>query len=112
MDARLKVLEKYKHLFDGKDMLDIGCNTGHLTLAIARDFRPNRVVGMDIDRSLINAARSNIRHYVNCGKKDKFFPVSMPIVYGPIDVLGVNEEKGFPHNISFVQVSIWFIKFF
>ncbi|XP_054285435.1 7SK snRNA methylphosphate capping enzyme-like [Macrosteles quadrilineatus] len=102
-DTRLRLFEKHKHLFEGKDVLDIGCNTGHLTLAVARDLRPNRVVGMDIDRSLIKAARSNIRHYVNCGREDKFFPVSMPIVYGPIEIPGVNEEKGFPHNITFVH---------
>lgn len=103
-DVRLKVLEKHKDLFRGKDVLDIGCNTGHLTLVIARDFRPNKVVGIDIDRTLIKIARTNIKHYVNCGKKDKFFPVSMPIIFGPIDVPGVTEDKAFPHNISFIQV--------
>ncbi|KAG8269366.1 hypothetical protein J6590_004660 [Homalodisca vitripennis] len=101
-DMRLKVLEKQKHLFAGKDVLDIGCNTGHLTLAIARDFGPNKVVGLDIDRSLIDIARVNIKHYVNCGKKDKYFPVSMPIVYGPIDVPGASPGKAFPNNVSFV----------
>lgn len=105
MDVRLKVLERHKNLFRGKDVLDIGCNTGHLTLTIARDFGPNKVVGLDIDRNLIQVARTNIRHYVNCGKKDKFFPVSMPIVYGPISVPGVSQDKSFPHNISFIQVS-------
>lgn len=105
MDIRLKVLEKHKYLFRGKDVLDIGCNSGHLTLAIARDFEPNKVVGLDIDRQLINMARTNIKHYVNCGKKDKFFPVSMPIVYGPIDVPSVSGNKAFPQNISFIQVS-------
>uniref|UniRef100_A0A1B6K944 RNA methyltransferase n=1 Tax=Graphocephala atropunctata TaxID=36148 RepID=A0A1B6K944_9HEMI len=101
-DLRLKVLEKRKLLFKGKDVLDIGCNTGHVTLAIARDFGPNKVVGLDIDRALVDVARKNIKHYVNCGKKDKFFPVSMPIVYGPIDVPGVSADKAFPNNISFV----------
>lgn len=90
----------------GKDVLDIGCNVGHVTLAVSRDFGPAKVVGVDIDRTLIEAARTNIRHYVNCGKKDKFFPVSMPIVYGPVDIPGVSEDKAFPHNVSFVQVCL------
>uniref|UniRef100_A0A1B6CFH9 RNA methyltransferase n=1 Tax=Clastoptera arizonana TaxID=38151 RepID=A0A1B6CFH9_9HEMI len=102
-DIRLKVLERQKELFIGKDVLDIGCNVGHVTLAIARDFGPSKVVGVDIDRSLIEAARTNIRHYVNSGKKDRFFPVSMPIVYGPVDIPGVSEDTAFPHNVSFIQ---------
>lgn len=105
-DVRLRVLEKYKDLFRGKEVLDVGCNSGHVALAIARDFGPSRVVGIDIDKSLITVARNNIKHYVNCGREDKFFPVSMPIVYGPIDIPGVSQDKAFPHNISFVQVSL------
>lgn len=102
-DVRLRVLHRWQELFVGKEVLDIGCNVGHVTLAIARDFGPSKVVGIDIDRNLIKVARTNVRHYVNCGRKDKFFPVSMPIVYGPVDVPGVSSDKTFPHNVSFIQ---------
>lgn len=102
-DVRLRVLHRWQELFVGKEVLDVGCNVGHVTLAIARDFGPSKVVGVDIDRNLIKAARTNVRHYVNCGRKDKFFPVSMPIVYGPVDVPGVSSDKTFPHNVSFIQ---------
>lgn len=51
--------------FQGKTVLDLGCNTGHLTLSIAKNWRPARIVGLDIDASLIHAARQNIRHYLS-----------------------------------------------
>jgi len=46
-----------------KDVLDVGCNVGHLTLLIARDFEPRKIVGVDIDEELIKVARTNVRHY-------------------------------------------------
>ena len=52
-------------LFYGKDVLDIGCNIGHVTFSVARDFGAKSVVGMDIDRKLINIARKNVQHYIN-----------------------------------------------
>lgn len=51
--------------FEGKDVLDLGCNSGHLTLYIAKTLRPARILGLDIDGGLIHAARKNIRHYLS-----------------------------------------------
>lgn len=51
--------------FQGKEVLDLGCNTGHMTLTIAKDLRPARIVGLDIDGALIHAAKQNIRHYLS-----------------------------------------------
>ncbi|XP_046389888.1 7SK snRNA methylphosphate capping enzyme bin3-like isoform X2 [Ischnura elegans] len=122
-DNRLQYLRQ--DLFEGKDVLDIGCNVGHITLVIARDLGARSVIGMDIDKKLIEAARNNVRHYVGtCGprskhrsgnrhptpvalKQEEKFPASMPILYGPIDagyshltakpsdVLKREESKGF-----------------
>lgn len=117
MDTRLTVFAQRKHLFVGKDVLDIGCNIGHITLSVARDFSARSVTGIDIDRTLINIARKNIKHYVNCvqspaGNEDSdhqdvnFFPISMPINYGPVDIPGFTKDKshkGFPYNVNFVQ---------
>ncbi|XP_023290544.1 7SK snRNA methylphosphate capping enzyme isoform X2 [Orussus abietinus] len=120
VDSRLPVFAQRKELFIGKDVLDIGCNIGHITLSVARDFSARSVTGIDIDRTLINIARKNIKHYVNCvqspasiedgaERKDcdpSFFPMSMPINYGPIDIPGFTKNskyKGFPYNITFVQ---------
>lgn len=116
-----------RDLFESKDILDIGCNIGHITLSIARDFGAKSVVGLDIDKNLISVARKNVKHYVisdetpprnvdenhtniqrNIKKSSEFYPISMPISYGPIDIPGFKDKKagkGFPNNVSFVQVS-------
>lgn len=136
IDPRLKCFSHHRHLFENKDILDIGCNIGHITLSIARDFRAKSVVGIDIDKNLIGIARKNVKHYVisasprnevNVSKSSKcssevkrgrkksseFYPISMPILYGPIDIPGFsndqNTRKGFPHNVTFVQVRDFFI---
>ncbi|XP_038145024.1 7SK snRNA methylphosphate capping enzyme [Cyprinodon tularosa] len=62
-DPRIHVLRH--EWFEGKDILDLGCNSGHLTLYIAKMFRPTRILGLDIDSGLIHAARKNIRHYLS-----------------------------------------------
>ncbi|KAG7484029.1 hypothetical protein MATL_G00044900 [Megalops atlanticus] len=62
-DPRLRVMRP--EWFRGKDVLDLGCNTGHLTLSIARNWRPARIVGLDIDGGLVHAARQNVRHYLS-----------------------------------------------
>lgn len=62
-DPRIRVMNP--DWFRGKDVLDLGCNTGHLTLFIAKNWRPASIVGLDIDGSLIHAARQNIRHYLS-----------------------------------------------
>ncbi|XP_019728776.1 7SK snRNA methylphosphate capping enzyme isoform X1 [Hippocampus comes] len=51
--------------FEGKRVLDLGCNSGHLTLYIAKMLRPARILGLDIDNGLVHAARKNIRHYLS-----------------------------------------------
>lgn len=118
-------------LFYGKDVLDIGCNIGHVTLSVARDFGAKSIVGMDIDRKLINIARKNIQYYINDDSQmalhtapnypfndytsnnrnnsncdiTQSFPASMPMLYGPINIPGMTMCGQFPYNVSFVQVS-------
>ncbi|KAG7023603.1 putative RNA methyltransferase [Cucurbita argyrosperma subsp. argyrosperma] len=49
-DPRLKVFKK--EWFEGKDCLDIGCNSGMVTIQIARKFNCRRILGVDIDPDL------------------------------------------------------------
>ena len=95
--------------FECKDVLDIGCNSGCLTLAIARDFKPNKIVGMDIDNGLIRAARKNIRQYLSsCVDDPSKYPVSCLTNYGPISAPPVRDSQSvstFPNNVMFIQVS-------
>ena len=86
---------------ENKDILDIGCNAGHVTLCIARDFNPKQIVGIDIDPKLIAFARKNIKIYSNTTHPvERQFPVSMPLMFGSIP--NVTDSR-FPGNVSFVQ---------
>lgn len=60
MDVRLKVFQRNTHLFQNKDILDIGCNAGHITIAVARTLQPKTITGIDIDAKLIGKARKNL----------------------------------------------------
>lgn len=126
IDHRLKVFHQYRDLFEGKDILDIGCNVGHVTLSIARDFGAKSVTGIDIDPKLISIARKNVKYYVKNSdspkseggevpkkKSSEFFPISMPILYGPIDIPGFNDGQtgsDFPKNVVFKTVIFLFEK--
>lgn len=92
--------------FEGKKVLDIGCNVGHLTLFVARDFKPLMILGLDIDGRLISAARKNIRHYLIQDDQNKY-PNSCKLSYGPLAAPVRQEARHtvFPHNVTFAQGS-------
>jgi len=76
-----------KEWFAGKKVLDIGCNGGQLTLLVARDFQPKKVLGCDIDDRLIKLATLNIKNY-------SVYPSGQY-------KLAAGEVSRFPENISF-----------
>jgi len=106
-------------------VLDIGCNIGHVTFSVARDFGSKSVVGMDIDRKLINIARKNVQYYINDTAQSsshlaqkKVFDLRnrndpncdnvtklLPLQYHPIELVSNTNHEQFPFNVSFVQVS-------
>jgi 7SK snRNA methylphosphate capping enzyme len=47
--------------FATKEVLDVGCNAGLVSLAVGQSFKARRVVGIDIDTALIDAAEGNKR---------------------------------------------------
>ncbi|KAL4154547.1 hypothetical protein QTP88_000404 [Uroleucon formosanum] len=125
-DNRLKVLAERMDLFYGKDVLDIGCNIGHVTFSIARDFGAKSVVGMDIDRKLINIARKNVQYYINDTAQSSSYlspnnhlkdsvlrdcndlncdnvTESLPSECRPIKSVSNTLLQKFPNNVSFVQ---------
>ncbi|CAG5108130.1 Oidioi.mRNA.OKI2018_I69.chr1.g3647.t1.cds [Oikopleura dioica] len=103
-DYRIDLMKK--EWMEGLDVLDIGCNSGHLTLLIARDLKPRKIVGIDIDEKLIEMAQKNIRHY--CAEEKKF-PASFSKLYGPLRApfvnTGLSNSKGkdFPENVHFIN---------
>lgn len=107
IDTRMKFLRK--DLFYGKEVLDIGCNVGHVTLCVAQQLGARKVVGIDIDRNLVKAAKQNVRHYASCQPVDcdEQFPACMPVLYGSLDgpIARGTQTLKFPHNVSFTHVS-------
>lgn len=97
-DMRLKYLKP--DWFRGKEVLDVGCNQGDVTCAIGRLFSPKSIVGIDIDKSLIESARKNVAHFASFpnsesgnGSKQSDFPQSLPAMYGPIDPTGLGNSS-------------------
>ncbi|KAM4612272.1 7SK snRNA methylphosphate capping enzyme [Polymixia lowei] len=62
-DPRLRLLKA--DWFRDKEVLDIGCGAGHMTLALAKQFGPAHILGVDRDERLVHAARQNIRHFLS-----------------------------------------------
>lgn len=66
-DVRLKAFEGYRDLFDAKAILDVGCNDGSVTIAIAKKFPIKSITGIDIDRNLVGAAQKRLaRETLGC----------------------------------------------
>ncbi|CAJ1048329.1 SK snRNA methylphosphate capping enzyme [Xyrichtys novacula] len=62
-DPRLRLLEA--SWFSNKTVLDIGCGAGHVTLTVARRFDPAHILGVELDKRLVHAAKQNIRHFLS-----------------------------------------------
>lgn len=64
IDVRLKVFLRNPYLFRDKDVLDIGCNVGLMTIAVAKMLPTKSITGIDIDGKLIAKARRNLTTHV------------------------------------------------
>ncbi|KAI8927792.1 Bicoid-interacting protein 3-domain-containing protein, partial [Entophlyctis helioformis] len=119
LDPRLAVLDAM--LFQGKRVLDIGCNAGLLTVSIAMLFGPAVVEGVDIDPTLVRKARAHLAYRSgeqavgdqevgDAGEIDyDYFPASCAAMFGtlpiPADatdyILDAKSSPPFPSNIRF-----------
>ncbi|KAH8393802.1 hypothetical protein KR215_000180 [Drosophila sulfurigaster] len=86
-DIRLDVFATQPQLFRDKQLLDIGCNSGHLSIQIVKQFGAKSLVGLDIDRSLTHDAQmaivnikraSNLSAIAAAGK----FPYNVKFMHG------------------------------
>jgi 7SK snRNA methylphosphate capping enzyme len=72
--------------FEGKDVLDIGCNCGEVTFAVAQLFHPKSIRGIDIDSKLIwRAGEKVIRFKQSLKDKAKKTPISLVATKDPKD---------------------------
>ena len=58
-DPRVECMKR--EWIENKRVVDIGCNSGLLTLQVARKWKPSRMEGIDIDGALVDAARKRVR---------------------------------------------------
>lgn len=61
-DPRLKVMKR--EWLEGKDCLDIGCNSGLITITIAKKFGCRSILGIDIDGARIEDANWTLRKII------------------------------------------------
>ncbi|KAJ7253707.1 Bin3-domain-containing protein [Mycena haematopus] len=118
-DPRLELLPP--STFTGKRVLDVGCNEGWVSCEIAQSHGAVKVVGVDIDDTLVRAAWRRRRTVwsaqgpppedeVGTSRKRKrvesvvgeldYFPASCAHSYGPLPIPPSSPES-FPHNVSF-----------
>jgi 2-polyprenyl-3-methyl-5-hydroxy-6-metoxy-1,4-benzoquinol methylase len=57
-DERLRLMKK--EWFENKSVLDVGCNRGHITYAIAKLFSPKFILGIDIDLKMVHMANRDL----------------------------------------------------
>ena len=112
-DVRLSLMKK--EWFQGKVCLDVGSNTGQVTLAIAHEFAPAKITGIDIDNKLVRIAWKNLQRSRPPTKTPdgRPFPKSFSFFRGPMGPLltcstSSNEaaiEHRYPHNVEFIEVN-------
>ncbi|XP_057501302.1 probable RNA methyltransferase At5g51130 [Actinidia eriantha] len=89
-DPRLTVLKN--EWFESKDCLDIGCNNGTITVAIAKKFGCRSILGVDIDGDRVEEAYWNLRRIVKMST-----PTIPPKTTKLEDAAGVNEAQ---HSVT------------
>jgi 7SK snRNA methylphosphate capping enzyme len=66
--------------FNGKRVLDIGCNDGTFTLQLHTFYTPAYIKGLDIDPSLIRKAKNTLKQYLSIRVNE--YPITCPKTYG------------------------------
>lgn len=113
LDGRLKLIPT--ECLTRKRILDIGCNSGAVSLQIAQHFQPAHVLGIDLDADLIRRADWDLafkssqaqpvpiriqsqepnllEEVIKPGRAeegvrdDAYFPISMPLMFGTIPII-------------------------
>lgn len=88
LDNRLKFLRP--EWFAGKEVLDIGCNRGHITYAIAHLFSPKLILGIDIDPKIVQSAIRDLRTHMNASSHARTI---RRYTKRTVDMLKVSESK-------------------
>lgn len=83
VDPRMDSFLENKHLWEYKDVLDVGCNSGLITTELGKKTLVKHITGIDIDKSLILRSTNHIKRLRK-------------------SYMGENNNNEFPFNVSFV----------
>ncbi|KAI5840012.1 Bicoid-interacting protein 3-domain-containing protein [Morchella snyderi] len=117
IDYRLQALANASpDLFNGKDILDIGCNNGAIAVHLGISFSPASVTGVDIDRELVQKAISHLSlRYSRTApidgesvpaessqvERNNYFPISSVLQHGHRNYHQDLDPAKFPFNVAF-----------
>ncbi|KAF9577991.1 hypothetical protein BGW38_006471, partial [Lunasporangiospora selenospora] len=87
VDLRLEFLDRT--WFEQKRVLDIGCNSGLITVFLAVHYRPQQIQGVDVDPSLISKARQFVLKTFSQISRDAYLQQGP----GLIEKAGVDMEQ-------------------
>ncbi|KAI8149903.1 Bicoid-interacting protein 3-domain-containing protein [Fennellomyces sp. T-0311] len=111
-DGRLDLLDA--SLFKDKRVLDIGCNSGNITIMIGLQYQAKHVLGIDLDDVLIKKAERQLRLVNSLRNPDgndaldilmrfMYFPRALATTHGfvPMSVPPNYKSTEFPYNVKF-----------
>lgn len=87
-DVRIVAFRTCPEYFVEKEILDIGCNDGAVTMTVAKEFQPKFITGLDIDKDLIGTAR---KHLATVKRKSA------------VNNNGDKANDTYPNNVAFRQ---------
>lgn len=117
IDYRIDLLDA--SIFNGKSVLDLGCNSGNITIALAQKYKPSFIKGIDIDENLIRKANTNLRiayslrdpnmkelKHIDLALQSHYFPKCLSNMYGLLQmaVPPTFERTEFPWTVEFETV--------
>eukprot|EP00632_Arachnochrysis_sp_CCMP2950_P003033 CAMPEP_0185716990 /NCGR_PEP_ID=MMETSP1164-20130828/43959_1 /TAXON_ID=1104430 /ORGANISM="Chrysoreinhardia sp, Strain CCMP2950" /LENGTH=438 /DNA_ID=CAMNT_0028384625 /DNA_START=30 /DNA_END=1346 /DNA_ORIENTATION=- len=103
-DPRLRFLDAA--WFAGAKVKDVGCNSGELSVGIAKRFAPRMLVGVDVDAQRISEARALVARLASRAADDliaatrRARSLTSSAADGPPGVLALGPLP-FPHNLWF-----------
>ncbi|KAJ9123754.1 hypothetical protein QFC24_003528 [Naganishia onofrii] len=71
-DERLALFDR--ELFKGKRILDVGCNSGEVTVELAQRYEALQVVGVDIDSALVDQCKATVENAFSLQR-----PLALPL---------------------------------
>ncbi|KAJ3166597.1 hypothetical protein HDU88_003079 [Geranomyces variabilis] len=90
VDRRLTLLEK--SWIEGKNVIDVGCNAGVVTIGLAALFAPKHIEGVDIDPTLVRKARARLALRGSLVKMQANDSDALSDAKAPVDAMEVDKE--------------------